>query len=159
RGIREPEPLEQSLGTGAGVGNTRQPAEEFQILERGQAEVEQRPVAHEADRAPCQAELAPNRLAVEGQRPSVRCEHGREDPRQRGLAGAVRSPEEDDLAALEIEGSVTENRALTEAFLDAARAERHAGVSANPARRFLCEQGLEPPLEVLTDQGVRLAGE
>src|SRR6267143_1592866 len=62
-------------------------------------------------------------------------------------------------SGLELEGDPTENGATLEALLDVARAERHAGGSADPARRFLGEQSLEPPLEILTYQGMGLAGE
>ena len=122
----------------ARVGESGEPAEELEILDRGHAEVEERAVARESDGAAGLAKPAPHRRSMERHRPRVGGERRGEDAREGGLAGTVGAGEQHQLAGMKLEGSSAKHGTMLEALPDVARAERHrvrVSVPGSPAPR------------------------
>ena len=93
--------LQRLHGPRGGVGEAVQPAEEHQVLARSQLGIEEQVVAEHADaraearRRPCRRCALPYFDRAVGGR-----EQRGQDGEQRGLAGAVRAEQADDLAGL-----------------------------------------------------------
>src|SRR5581483_8638449 len=109
--LPQPEPLEQHADVLAPVGDAVEPREEPEVLERRQLAVDERLVPEVADRAPVgEAQLARRRRG-----------EPREDPQERRLARAVRSRDEQEAAAVEVDVETGEHAPVAVAFREPAR--------------------------------------
>src|SRR3954447_7712693 len=104
----EPQPL-QGVGGGGRLA-TRCPRREPEVLADGEVVVAEGLVPHEREVPTGAASVAGEVVAEHRGLPRVERDQAREQPEQRGLAGAVRARQEDDLAADDVEGDAGQCR-------------------------------------------------
>ena len=108
--VGEPERLEQRVGLDPrlATAHPEEAAVEHEVLADGQGAIERVALGHDADQALGRGGLAPHVDPADHGAALGRLHPGREHARGRGLAGAVRAQETEDLAAADAEVEVVD---------------------------------------------------
>jgi hypothetical protein len=128
-GVGEVEPVEELVGAALGVacGEVEELAEHAQVLAAREELVHGGVLAGQADRAPDGRRFTDDVEPEDACLPLVRREEGGEHAHERGLAGAVRTEEAEDLTACDLEVDPGERLGAAEALAYALDGDRWHG--------------------------------
>ena len=122
--VGEREAGEQVVGDRARVLQVTQLGDQHEVLPAGEHLVDRGELAGQADRLAHVAGVRGDVEAVHGGGARVGLQQRRQDPHQRGLAGAVRAEQREDAARLDVEVDAAQHVQVLERLLDALDPDR-----------------------------------